>query len=67
MDGEGAITLGAPRVPGRDPRGTGCALATAIATELARGHKLRPAVGLAKDWLHQRIAAAIQHDGAHWL
>jgi hydroxymethylpyrimidine/phosphomethylpyrimidine kinase len=67
VDGEGAITLGAPRVPGKDPRGTGCALATAITTELARGHKLRPAVALAKDWLHQRIAAAIQQDGAHWL
>ena len=33
----GRSTLAAPRVPGKDPRGTGCALATAIATELARG------------------------------
>jgi hydroxymethylpyrimidine/phosphomethylpyrimidine kinase len=67
LDAEGAITLAAPRVPGKDPRGTGCALATAIATELARGRPLREAVAIAKRWLHERIAAAVERDGAHWL
>jgi hydroxymethylpyrimidine/phosphomethylpyrimidine kinase len=67
LDAEGAITLTAPRVPGKDPRGTGCALATAIATHLARGHPLREAVAIAKQWLHERIAAAVERDGAHWL
>jgi hydroxymethylpyrimidine/phosphomethylpyrimidine kinase len=67
LDAEGAITLAAPRVPGKDPRGTGCALATAIATELARGRPLREAVASAKRWLHERIAAAVERDGTHWL
>jgi hydroxymethylpyrimidine/phosphomethylpyrimidine kinase len=40
-----------PRVPGPDPRGTGCALATAIATHLARGVPLEHAVGEAIAWL----------------
>jgi hydroxymethylpyrimidine/phosphomethylpyrimidine kinase len=67
VDAEGSIDLAAPRVPGRDPRGTGCALATAIATELARGRELRNAVAVAKQWLHARIAAAVERDGSHWL
>ena len=40
-----------PRVPGPDPRGTGCALATAIATHLARGVPLERAVAEAVGWL----------------
>jgi hydroxymethylpyrimidine/phosphomethylpyrimidine kinase len=40
-----------PRVPGPDPRGTGCALATAIACGLARGHAVPRAVGEAIAWL----------------
>jgi hydroxymethylpyrimidine/phosphomethylpyrimidine kinase len=67
LDAEGSIELAAPRVPGKDPRGTGCALATAIATELARGRELREAVATAKRWLHARIAAAVERDGSHWL
>jgi hydroxymethylpyrimidine/phosphomethylpyrimidine kinase len=67
LDAEGSVELAAPRVPGRDPRGTGCALATAIATELARGRELREAVATAKQWLHARIAAAVERDGTHWL
>jgi hydroxymethylpyrimidine/phosphomethylpyrimidine kinase len=52
----GAQVLRAPRVAGRDPRGTGCALATAIAVGLARGVGLAAAVGEAKAWLRTRIA-----------
>lgn len=40
-----------PRIPGPDPRGTGCALATAIATHLARGVTLDRAVAEAVAWL----------------
>lgn len=42
-----------PRVPGPDPRGTGCALATAIATGLARGTPLDRAVAEAIAWLDE--------------
>ncbi len=47
------------RLPGRSPRGTGCALATAIAVELARGQPLEQAVDAAKAWLAGRIQAAV--------
>jgi hydroxymethylpyrimidine/phosphomethylpyrimidine kinase len=40
-----------PRVDGPDPRGTGCALATAIASELARGRSLTTAVAAGIAWL----------------
>jgi hydroxymethylpyrimidine/phosphomethylpyrimidine kinase len=40
-----------PRVPGPDPRGTGCALASAIACELARGLALPLACERAIAWL----------------
>ncbi|MFV8751518.1 bifunctional hydroxymethylpyrimidine kinase/phosphomethylpyrimidine kinase [Nannocystaceae bacterium ST9] len=39
------------RVPGPDPRGTGCALASAIACELARGCALELACARAIEWL----------------
>lgn len=40
-----------PRLSGPDPRGTGCALASAIAAELARGRSLGTAVVAAIAWL----------------
>jgi hydroxymethylpyrimidine/phosphomethylpyrimidine kinase len=40
-----------PRIPGPDPRGTGCALASAIACELARGRPLIVAVAEGIAWL----------------
>jgi hydroxymethylpyrimidine/phosphomethylpyrimidine kinase len=40
-----------PRRPGADPRGTGCALATAIACHLARGVPLPDACARAIAWL----------------
>jgi len=48
------------RVAGVSPRGTGCALATAIAVELVRGHDLASAVASAKLWLTAKIAGARQ-------
>jgi hydroxymethylpyrimidine/phosphomethylpyrimidine kinase len=48
----------AERLPGPSPRGTGCALATALAIELGRGRSLPAAVAAAKRWLHDRIRDA---------
>lgn len=45
------LRLERPRVGASDPRGTGCALATAIAAHLARGATIESAV----------------HDAVHWL
>lgn len=50
QDGK-VYALARPRQPGPDPRGTGCALATAIACGLARGRPLRHAVGVGVAWL----------------
>ena len=55
------------RLPGRSPRGTGCALATAIAVGLARGQQLEQAVEEAKVWLAERIQAAVTIGGARYL
>jgi hydroxymethylpyrimidine/phosphomethylpyrimidine kinase len=55
------------RLPGSSPRGTGCALATAIAVGLARGEPLEQAVDAAKVWLAGRIQAAVTIGGAHYL
>lgn len=54
----GETLLACPRSPGSSPRGTGCALATAIAVELAAGLALDEAVAGAKAWLARRIAGA---------
>ncbi|KIG15544.1 Hydroxymethylpyrimidine phosphate kinase ThiD [Enhygromyxa salina] len=47
----GELVLERPRVSGPDPRGTGCALASAIASELARGRSLVTAVVAGVAWL----------------
>jgi hydroxymethylpyrimidine/phosphomethylpyrimidine kinase len=49
-----------PRIAGPSPRGTGCALATAIAVGLAAGRDLEAAVAGAKTWLSAKIAQATQ-------
>ena len=49
-----------PRVAGPDPRGTGCALASAIAAELARGRSLVDAVGSAIAWLDEARTRAVR-------
>jgi len=54
----GESLLSCPRVAGPSPRGTGCALATALATLLAAGQPLELAVAAAKTWLARRIANA---------
>ncbi|MBN2574345.1 MAG: bifunctional hydroxymethylpyrimidine kinase/phosphomethylpyrimidine kinase [Deltaproteobacteria bacterium] len=63
----GVTLFSAARVAGPSPRGTGCALATAIAVELARGESLESAVAVAKTWLWQRIERAATVDGERHL
>ena len=53
----------APGPLGASPRGTGCALASAIAVGLAAGNPLEDAIQTATDWLATRIAAATAADG----
>jgi hydroxymethylpyrimidine/phosphomethylpyrimidine kinase len=64
-DGEQAFTR--PRSSGPSPRGTGCALSTAIAVELASGRPLAAAIERATAWLGERIAGAVERDGARRL
>jgi hydroxymethylpyrimidine/phosphomethylpyrimidine kinase len=56
-----------PRVAGPTPRGTGCALATAIAVELGRGRALGEAIEAAGAWLAGAIAAAVDVGGERYL
>lgn len=63
----GTRVLGRARVPGTTPRGTGCALATAIATHLARGVGLEWAVETAGAWLAGAIAGAVDVGGERHL
>jgi len=51
----GTRPFAAPRLGGPSVRGTGCALATAIAVALASGQPLEAAVAGAKGWLHQAL------------
>jgi hydroxymethylpyrimidine/phosphomethylpyrimidine kinase len=56
-----------PRLGGGDVRGTGCALATALAVELGRGAGLVAAVEQATAWLAGAIAAAVSVGGERHL
>lgn len=47
-----------PRLPGRAAHGTGCTLASAIATGLAQGHDLNTAVTLARDYVQKAILSS---------
>jgi hydroxymethylpyrimidine/phosphomethylpyrimidine kinase len=55
----GAERFSRPRIPGPSPRGTGCALASAIAVKLACGRSLSEAVGEAGAWLVGLIARPV--------
>jgi hydroxymethylpyrimidine/phosphomethylpyrimidine kinase len=55
----GAERFSRPRTPGPSPRGTGCALASAIAVKLGCGRSLSEAVGEAGAWLAGLIAAPV--------
>lgn len=49
----------------RNTHGTGCTLSSAIAAELAKGHTLAEAVGLAKQYLSKAIEAGARVDIGH--
>jgi len=55
----------APWVEGPPVRGTGCALATAIAVGLGRGNVLEQAIKEAKEWLGAALARPV-HVGGEW-
>jgi hydroxymethylpyrimidine/phosphomethylpyrimidine kinase len=59
VDEHGEQEFSGPRVPGgEDVHGTGCALASAIAAQLARGVNLREACRIATNFVRAKIAAA---------
>jgi hydroxymethylpyrimidine/phosphomethylpyrimidine kinase len=55
------------RLPGRSPRGTGCALSTALAVGLAQGQPIEQAIQAAKSWLAGRIQSAIAIGNTRFL
>jgi len=59
----GVRRFAASRLPGPDVRGTGCALATAIAVGLGRGLSLEAAIAGAKDWLRGALERAVARGG----
>jgi hydroxymethylpyrimidine/phosphomethylpyrimidine kinase len=54
-----------PRVPTRHTHGTGCTLASAVATGLAQGMELAAAVARARAYVHAAIVAAPQLGAGH--
>jgi hydroxymethylpyrimidine/phosphomethylpyrimidine kinase len=58
MTGNRTTTFESPRIDSKNTHGTGCAYATAIAVELAKGASLENAVGRAHQYVHDAIAAA---------
>jgi hydroxymethylpyrimidine kinase/phosphomethylpyrimidine kinase len=59
--------LSHPRVGSGDVRGTGCALATALAVHLGRGAPLLEATRAATEWLTRALAAAVDVGGERHL
>jgi len=57
VDGEGVLTLAAPRVETPNTHGTGCTLSSAIAAGLTRGVPLRQAVADAKEFLGRALTS----------
>jgi hydroxymethylpyrimidine kinase/phosphomethylpyrimidine kinase len=64
---EGEAHFSTPRRDARLPRGSGSAMATAIAVGLKRGLSVRGAVREAHRWLHAQFAAAERAGSADWL
>jgi hydroxymethylpyrimidine/phosphomethylpyrimidine kinase len=58
LSSAGESLFSAARIAGPSPRGTGCALATAIAVKLAEGQPVEHAIAAAKEWLTGRIERA---------
>ena len=54
-----------PRLPGRATHGTGCTLASALATSLAQGNDLNSAIILARDFVQRAIMSSPQIGSGH--
>lgn len=57
-DGESFQEYRTPRLDTKNTHGTGCTFASAIAAELAKGHSVAEAVGIAKDYLTRVLRAS---------
>ena len=57
-DGESFREFRAPRVETKNTHGTGCTFGSAIAAELAKGHRVADAVEIAKEYLTQILRAS---------
>ena len=62
---DGVEAFVAPRTNTRHTHGTGCTLASAIATGIAQGMELRDAVRRAREYVRQAIAAAPGFGSGH--
>lgn len=65
VSAEGARIYSNPRFETTSTHGTGCTLASAIATGLAQGMALQTAVKRAVDYVHKAIATAPGYGGGH--
>ena len=63
--GEGIEAFAAPRIQSRNTHGTGCTLASAVATGLAQGMSLRDSVLRARAYVRAAIAAAPGFGSGH--
>lgn len=62
---EATEVFAAPRIASRHTHGTGCTMASAVATGLAQGMSLRDAVVRARDYVRRAIAAAPGFGAGH--
>jgi hydroxymethylpyrimidine/phosphomethylpyrimidine kinase len=58
VDGATSYVLESPRIATRHTHGTGCTLASAIATGIAQGMTMREAIERAHDYVHRAIRSA---------
>ena len=65
FDGEAFHDFSGPRIETTSTHGTGCTLASAIATFLARGESVPDAVGQAKEYLTEALRRAYPLGGGH--
>ena len=63
--GDGVHTFHGPRIATTSTHGTGCTLASAIATGLAQGMEIVPAVMRARDYVRKAIESAPGFGGGH--
>ncbi|KAB3531612.1 bifunctional hydroxymethylpyrimidine kinase/phosphomethylpyrimidine kinase [Alkaliphilus serpentinus] len=57
FDGKNVTSFNSPRISTENTHGTGCTLSSAIASNLAKGHSIKEAIELAKNY----ITMAIEH------